>query len=828
MRRQDAWKWVLAMTLGLALLGLTACDEEKTAPKLLPFEAQEVAVNQTLTIPLLVENPDNLSLEYRVSDPKLPSFDEVSSLSTTPPQFNWTPLASHVGTHEIFFEVSSSAGSDKGSVIVTVIPAASAAPVFLRPGFGGTYDIAKEPCVSFDIEVRDDDSLSVDIRARQSLPLGATLESVDGSSKRAAFQWCPSQEQIQRSLRWTIALEADDGDHEPTPHDHLVVLRTPAKDNCPGDPPVVSIDSPSEGQVIQSSGGYPVEITVIDDQGMRDPPILYYSESSPSDEPSISDFDQQRVFEKLESGNAWRAFIPPLELAEGETRSLYLMVSATDNDDASGTACDHTVETGVIKFGVSNDGATLAGDCSLCNASSDCESGICAAEKGGVCLPACGSGCVKGTCAEVVTPIGATVDACTDFAAVCEGGGGDECANDSYEPNEASSSAKAMSALVEGVICPGDTDVFSYSASTDTQFHFLLSDFNTQEADLDLSLSQSDGTMLALSSSEGELEEAVSCLHAGQTAYVSVYAYGDQEQSGYSLVMETSEGACCENDEWEPDNTLGDGAAVLEDYTFIGTSCPLDTDIRYFDVDQAQVVNIMMEFEIETGDLELDLELYDASGSFMKGAWEDGLVEELEVELPLAGRYYLMIKPYGLGEALYIGEMEFSPIGDCLSTYDCPNFHVCAAGSCVSDLCEVSQPCPSGHICEPAGPEQSYSYCVADCSQDSDCRSGEACKYFAEGRGCAVKGTASLGDACVYFEDCAGQRACYPWPGGYCARLGCSSDADCEDDAFCAQVDEQSVCLQACVSGDECRLTEGYSCAEATPVAGGSRMACVP
>src|SRR5690606_28421877 len=172
-------------------------------PTLQPIDAQTVRVNETLSLLLAVENPDGLPLEFDVSGPELPSFDEVTLLSETPTGavFRWTPLASHVGQHELTFTIKSSAGSDSQSVVIDVQPANNAAPVFLRPGFGGTFDIARDPCARFDVEVRDDDSTNVEIRPRAPLPEGATLQPNADNSKRALFEWCPNDEQMQRSLR---------------------------------------------------------------------------------------------------------------------------------------------------------------------------------------------------------------------------------------------------------------------------------------------------------------------------------------------------------------------------------------------------------------------------------------------------------------------------------------------------------------------------------------------------------------------------------------------------------------------------------------------------
>ena len=72
-------------------------------------------------------------------------------------------------------------------VVITVEPADDSGPVFLRPGAGGTFDLTLDPCVNFDIEVRDDDSSSVEIAATTDLPEGADLTQT--GPKQGIFEW---------------------------------------------------------------------------------------------------------------------------------------------------------------------------------------------------------------------------------------------------------------------------------------------------------------------------------------------------------------------------------------------------------------------------------------------------------------------------------------------------------------------------------------------------------------------------------------------------------------------------------------------------------------
>ncbi|MEC9071821.1 MAG: hypothetical protein VX938_05550, partial [Myxococcota bacterium] len=153
-------------------------------PTLLPLEPVTATVSETLHVSLPVDNPDRLSLSYSFAPSgalgSLNLYAVASVVGTeTGGEFTWTPLASHVGTHQITFTVGSDSGTHSQTLLVTVNPAATAAPIFLSPGSGGTYDLATKSCIKVTVEVKDDDSSEVAIRSREPLPAGGTLTTTD-------------------------------------------------------------------------------------------------------------------------------------------------------------------------------------------------------------------------------------------------------------------------------------------------------------------------------------------------------------------------------------------------------------------------------------------------------------------------------------------------------------------------------------------------------------------------------------------------------------------------------------------------------------------------
>jgi len=226
-------RFAAIVVVALALSGVTAAcssDEGGQDPVVQTVASQDVRVNETLRVSITADNPDGRALDWSWTGPDLPAMASVVRIAGDPggAELEWTPLASHVGTHELVVTASWDGGTASTSVFVTVAPGADAAPVFLSPGAGGTFDLSRDPCVGVDIEVRDDDSAEVEIRAGSPLPDGSELFATGPRSGR--FEWCPTPDQLDAATRWTIVLVADDGEHAPTTLSYVIVLRAPARE----------------------------------------------------------------------------------------------------------------------------------------------------------------------------------------------------------------------------------------------------------------------------------------------------------------------------------------------------------------------------------------------------------------------------------------------------------------------------------------------------------------------------------------------------------------------------------------------------------------------
>lgn len=652
--------------LPIAALLVCSCDGG-SGPTLLPIRAQTVRVNEVLELTLVIDNPEGRAVEVVVEDPMLPSFDRAHSLSTSPggATFQWSPLSSQTGMHELTFILrdSGSGGEyDRETALIEVLPSEDSAPVFVRPGAGGTFDLEREACVTFDVEVRDDDSATVDLGTRSPLPANATL--ANAGPKRATFDWCPTPDQIAAAERWTIELFADDADHPRVEHDYILVLRSGPKDGCPGTAPMITVARPSMGEALTSATTYPVEVRVADDMGLRDAPLLYYTTSMPADpgNPDVTAFEQA-TFAPAEAGS-YVARIPSLGLGEGEMQQVWFLVTATDNDDSSGSLCDHRTDSDLIFFyavgGMAPDGSLR--QCDFCSGSTECASTICASAAGGArCVDGCSTtACIEGSCGATVTTEGGTRAGCGPVSEMCGGGG--MCTDDSREDDDTAATATTYSSpITNGQICPSDADFFAISVPNRNAVTVTLDGFVHTVGDLDLELRASDGTILGTSASIRN-SESVSYCNGGSSTTLTARVFGfSSAQNSYSFRADVAPdpGGCCVDDSSENDDTQATARTVTFTSNvadFDGTVCPGDDDWIAIPMSGAGNIAVYVTFVHAMGDI--DIALHGPTGTRLRGSLTSTDDEMISFDVTSAGTYALRVYGYGLsGGNTWLGEV---------------------------------------------------------------------------------------------------------------------------------------------------------------------------
>ena len=412
--------WLGAMVLLAGLPWGCGDDTQSVAANmaLLPVADQSVVVGAELQVQLTVTNSAGIAPEFRASSPTLPDFNSRTSRPTFLPFgaggiMRWTPLVTDVGQHTIEVEAFTTAGVAWSAFNVTVQPG-QAAPVFRQPlGSGTTLDLAGSNCVTVDVLVEDFDTPMVRISLEP--PVEENYVFTADGPLAGTFEFCPSQQQIEKSELYTVNFAAEDEDGHITRKKYTVVLRRSVGENCGGQAPTISHVAPRD----QSTRG---QITftaeIADDQGLGGQPKLYYSLDTQSwargiDVSQFTAHNMVRVDGGPQSGTYQASLPSPVADAEpGQTGSLFYFIEATDDDDAMGN-CDHRVafpedEVLTVEVVAPERGLGL-GVCGACQTDADCQSGLCV-QVGGT------NHCVQGCASAVPEACGSLTE-----AGCCEG-----------------------------------------------------------------------------------------------------------------------------------------------------------------------------------------------------------------------------------------------------------------------------------------------------------------------------------------------------------------------------------------------------------------------
>lgn len=639
MRRTGKWTVTehsgTRLRTALLALGLTAgsgCAENGSAPNLDSIDDQTAVVGQELVINLRATDPDGDEIDFEFSAPD-PDIQEDGTLTRRPDGtavFRWTPLAGNVGTWFFDFHAVDEDGRSTVTALVEVTETGGdgSAPLFREPlGSGTTLDLAQAACLDVPVVVEDPDDAMV------ALGTAAPLEGAEltqSSGVEGVWRWCPSKAQLEED-RYPVTFFADDGAHEPTLKNFLVVLRSAPKSDCPGEIPTIG-HIPMDVTTRQD-----LEITadIVDAEGLAREPLLYFT----FEEPKLPvDFGSLDVVEmELASGDmtegTWTGRIPnPVANgAEGDAALVYYIISAKDNDDPDGD-CDHLVDSpaeGAYFMQVTNGGGMGGAEaCEPCSADVQCggQGDLCAPLDGDeVCLTACGDGdaCGEGlTCGDVTSVDGVATKQCVPDTGTCSDPK-TECTDDEHEDND--SQAAAVS-LPEGehalTSCAGedsdDEDWFSFDVA---EGNLTVEIDGGNATNLQLALFDEAGDTVAVAETAGSDESIHECLPAG-TYYARVHTF-DTGENDYTLSWNHAAHACggdtCEPDDLEDDDTTGQAtyAEVFPDgYSVTDrTICSGDDDFYRVELYTGETLEVDLTFTQTADDEDLDLHFFDPDGT---------------------------------------------------------------------------------------------------------------------------------------------------------------------------------------------------------------------
>jgi len=853
----------------LILLSLLqgCAGETNSSPQLRPLDDYTFTVNTPGNIQLVAGDADNdrLAFEFELDPPPVTQTATTGGrpgiLPTSPGQavFTWTPGIADAGPQDqlryrLTFTVRDGKGGRASETIALTVVNPGLGPTGLvftdPPGAGMVVDLRKSACVDrLPVVVRADlvPEGEVELKLAEPAPEGATLFPPE-NSKTKRLDWCPGEALLDESLNHTVVFEARrTGEDLPVSKRFLIRFKRDAGANCPGSPPRVAHSPPD---TLSGPLNYELEATITDDVGFKSAPALAYNTDVAAEGEVVDTSGWPFVEFRALGGDRYVATIPNLGLADGETREVRYVITATDNDDPDGTACDHSTDTEIFRFtavgGAEGDGRTY-GECAPCVADAQCGG------PGDHCVPLrseffCATACTGGQCGEgrqciqITSVDGVTESQCVPADQNC----GQICAADAYEVAGAGNGAPPEAVTLPAgrhpdlSVCDDGVDFFRVAVAAGESLRARI-EMNAERGDLDLFMQMpGDTDEFAYQSAQANaaVEEVYEpCALESGDALVAISAY-EGARNQYALALEVGPGECdraCTDDAFDGgafgNDTLEDfSPAEPLPFDEIGLAvCAQDRDFYGFETRAGEVVRVTVAFDHALGDL--DLRLYRSTGERVAESLSYRDTELIEYEAPVDDIFVAEV--FGATRSVqnaYGLRIETLDVQACQVTLQCPAGSYCAGGACVDQGCDGAGTCgPDAECVAPRtglDPVSTGGLCADPCRSSFECReeAGYSCKRLEDyTTGCLPAGAGRTGDRCTSHTDCEGTDVCFDLPGGYCASGGCVSD-DCPRDTLCAPLPglgELSACLKACLDNADCRA--GYSC---RVVPGG--RACLP
>ena len=199
-----------------------------------------------------------------------------------------------------------------------------------------------------------------------------------------------------------------------------------------------------------------------------------------------------------------------------------------------------------------------------------------------------------------------------------------------------------------------DQDWFRFQLlNTGHQSHSIELQFEQTEGDLDLGLYDSNGTLLRSSLTAQSTERISLAELVGGTYYVRVSSFAGATNPAYALEFLLPNGSSLPPDRFENNNSLGTATVVRNDAATLHGSLALAdlnihsaTDQDYFrftTVASASAAHgITLDFNPSDGDL--DLFLYDSTGSLLRQATQTASIEHVSLAALPAGTYTAVVR----------------------------------------------------------------------------------------------------------------------------------------------------------------------------------------
>lgn len=851
------------LSISLFLVVLNSCAVSgNQAPGILSIQDQQLATNRSFQLDVTAydEDSDPIEFEFNLSPPPptltltsggIPSLQKVSDYNAI---FSWTPGNADVGDYALTLIVKDNHGNQTLETInLEVIDMGVGGGEwgrFIEPvGEAAVLNLDETSCFETNVVVQADQLAPEELNVVLAPPSPTTASLISNGFKSYRLTWCPQSQETTNQVNFPFIFKATTTrGFAPIEKRFLVRLRSTSRSDCPGSAPNLNHQTLMDYQGVNN---LKVELEVTDDIGVKSAPTLFYQAVSTqlSTGPSPSDWTSVVMNGQGEDlSNIWTGVIPAVPLPEGAI--IYYRFLVSDDDDPTGVACDHSVESEVFQVNylwnpsLASIGAGLCEPCIddiQCGGFDDRCLGT-SGTNDGICAQTCdlNRACPTGyRCQEEVS-----INLVTSMQCVSENRCGLNCIPDRFDTpnvtnmnnNVEQQGSMIMSGFYDMLsICGGDQDYYlvdvpsGLTLTARIEFDHSLGDLDLRtRAFVPMENSPSDSSLTV-----SDYEEVVlSCVPNDMQALIEVFGY-EGAQNQYTLNVTVDNRPCeiaCEPDAFE----VSGGNATTLNASFIDLNqqvmasiCPQDIDVYGFEVEAGSRVEIRLDHDSNQSDLDLEiLDEEDQRITFSEAQGRD--VEILEFTPNTTAEYYVKVyHQSGMGNVSYTLTVRGGS-SLCSQSLDCDLGKYCdGTNSCISNSCDARNGCDSGHVCVSpiAGrlPTNQNGLCTASCTSSSQCRTGESCKAFENfTKRCAPSGTAQIGATCSSFEDCAGNLICLPAPGGYCAVGGCRSNQDCSGDALCETIQNLPACLKRCNTDADCARSDLY-CRDFT-----SGRACAP
>lgn len=545
-------------------------------PIFLQLEDHTLSTNQAAQIEIQATDPDQdfVSFSFTLAPPPptqtegnsgQPTLQKVGAYQAV---FSWTPGNADEGSYVLSLVVEDDQGGrSEESIALTVIDRGIMGGNhvrFVEPrGDAIRFDVNEGPCLEADI-VLEASSLNADelfLTLGPEAPAGMMV--ANEGSKRYKLSWCPSQEQLSSMAQYSVSLIASNTRGLPNVVKRLLILIRSQGSNhdCVGNAPTIMY-RPFDTQ--SGLSNVEIEAVISDDLGIKSAPTLSYQYGVAG-----NSWTTVVMFrDPFEEENVWVGMIPPSDLARDIQVRYYISVS--DDDDLTGTLCDHLTEGEIQEFlWIWNENITPNyGLCEPCQLDLQCGdiNDLCVlslstqgnAEGGleGICGQACDAqnSCpVPYECIEVMTRGGMVARQCIKPRGCTE-----ECESDRYDASRVMNNSDQNPSLIELgehpnlSICAQDDDWYRVPVEANQDVSIAL-DFQHIVGDLDLEVFvegvNPPRSYQSRSSSDGELIEFTTPCVAEVTGslnlLIHVFGYNSAQNAyGMRITQNISSGSC--------------------------------------------------------------------------------------------------------------------------------------------------------------------------------------------------------------------------------------------------------------------------------------------